>query len=56
VPDLLNQKAEPANREPGEKEVAIKKVFLDFSIKMKSPDFVLPSDEPLNKEELDERY
>ena len=52
VPDILNQKAESANREPGEKEVAIKKVFLDFTIKMKSPDFVLPSDEPLNKEEL----
>jgi hypothetical protein len=27
-------------------------MFLDFSIKMKSPDFILPSDKPLDKEQL----
>jgi hypothetical protein len=52
TPDLLNRRAEPANREPGEKEAAIKKMFLDFNIKMKSPDFILPSDKPLDKDQL----
>jgi hypothetical protein len=38
---------------PADKNVPIiEKIFLDFSTKLKSPDFILPSNAPLDKEML----
>ena len=52
VHELLYSPAKPSTRMPGQKESAIKTMFLDFSTKMKSPEFVLPRNEPLQKQEL----
>jgi hypothetical protein len=42
-----------ATERPVDKNVpVIEKIFLDFSTKLKSPDFILPSNEPLDKETL----
>ena len=49
---FLNGKTEPTNRRPDEKNDLIESIFLDFSTKMKSPDFIIPSDGPHNKEVL----
>lgn len=49
--------AKPAERDPGEKIAFLKAAFLDFSTKMKSPDFIIPEPGPYNqasaKEALD---
>lgn len=36
------KECKPAERDPGEKIAGLKKAFLDFSTKMKSPDFIVP--------------
>lgn len=51
-PKLLNGKTEEAKRDTEKKKQQIKSIFLDFSNKMKSPDFIIPADEPQKKEEL----
>src|SRR3954467_8838378 len=40
---ILNGKTEPTTRPIEEKIGPVKKVFLNFEIKMKSPDFIVPS-------------
>jgi len=52
LPHLLGGKIESTDRNPNEKTAGIKKIFLDYGIKMKSPDFILPSLEPQDKEAL----
>jgi len=52
TPDMLNAKAEPATRDAGEKEQAIKDVFLDFEARYKSPEYIIPSDNAKDKAEL----
>lgn len=47
--DILYAETKPAERQPDEKVKAIADLFLNFEIKMQSPDFILPSDKPLNK-------
>lgn len=42
----------PTERDPGEKIKAIENVFLDFSIKFTSPDFIKPSELPHDKKLL----
>jgi len=49
---IVNDKAIPTERDPGEKIEPIKSLFLDFTTKMTSPDFVLPSQPPHKKEVL----
>jgi hypothetical protein len=39
-------------RPPDEKIAELKKIFLDFSTKMQSPDFILPSSVPHKKEDM----
>jgi len=51
-PKLLNGKTEETKRDTEKKKHQIKSIFLDFSNKMKSPDFIIPTDEPQKKEEL----
>jgi DinB superfamily len=46
----MSAKAKPANRGAGEKIPELKKAFLDFSTKMKSPEFVVPEDGPYEKQ------
>lgn len=38
----MTKESEPAGRNPDEKITQLKKTFLDFSSKFKSPDFIIP--------------
>jgi hypothetical protein len=51
-PYLLNNEGLPTQRHPEQNVPNLRAMFLDFSIKMKSPDFILPSNEPKDKNEL----
>lgn len=44
LPGLLLGHTTPADRDPARNVAQIRKVFLDFSTKLKSPDFILPSE------------
>jgi hypothetical protein len=55
VLELLYGKTAPADRDPGQFIGHLRDVFMDFSSKMTSPDFVLPSNKPLEKSRLIER-
>ena len=46
----MQMEAKPAERDPGEKIAGLKKTFLDFSTKMKSPDFIVPEEGPYKKQ------
>lgn len=50
--ELLLAPTGPADRNPEEKAAELKNLFLDFGIKMKSPDFIVPEDMEYDKEEL----
>ena len=54
-PQLLRGNTGEANRKADEKKEVIEKIFLDFSTKLKSPEFILPSTEPLSKTALMDR-
>jgi hypothetical protein len=43
LPEFFSHAIEPTSRAINEKEEEIKKLFLDFSIKMQSPEFIRPS-------------
>jgi hypothetical protein len=49
---LLDGKAAATERDPEEKREQLAKIFLDFSIKMESPEFVIPTSDPLQKSAL----
>lgn len=53
--DLTGGNTETTARNPEEKKEEIKENFLDFDTKMKSPDFILPSELPQEKEFLIKR-
>jgi hypothetical protein len=52
VAKILNGNTAPAKRPADEKIREIKKVFLNFEIKMKSPEFIVPSSDHIEKEKL----
>jgi hypothetical protein len=53
VPKLLSGNSRPTTeRQPDEKTAAVKAIFLDFSTKLKSPDFIVPSNERKEKQAL----
>lgn len=52
---LMRGKTAPSERDPGEYIEGLKAVFMDFTTKLKSPDFVLPSTLPVRKKDLLER-
>jgi uncharacterized damage-inducible protein DinB len=54
-PKLLAGASKETTRDTEKKKQQIKSIFLDFSNKMKSPDFIIPTDEPQNKKMLAER-
>lgn len=52
LPSLMNGPAEATERDPGEKIKGLEDLFLNFSIKMQSPDFILPGNGPHDKDSL----
>lgn len=48
----LNGPVKPTERNVEQHVALLRKIFLDFNTKMKSPDFVLPSNKMLNSEAL----
>lgn len=52
VLELLFTGTRPTTRQADEKVEAIKTMFLDFTIKMQSPDFVLPRNTPIEKGQM----
>jgi len=50
--DLMNGPTQHTNRKPDEHIETIKNVFLNFSIKLKSPDFIIPEKKDYDKEDL----
>lgn len=49
---VMTGQTEPTSRQPDEKVAAVKALFLDFGIRMESPEAILPSAAPLDKTEL----
>ena len=49
---IMNGPVKETERKPDEMSATIKKDFLDFNTKMKSPDFVVPPNTSYKKEEL----
>lgn len=52
IVELLYTNTIQTTRPPDEKAGAIRALFLDFSTKMKSPDYVLPESQPIEKEKI----
>jgi len=52
IDQLIYTPSEPVDRAPDERAQWLKDLFLDFTTKMKSPDFILPEDKDYNKSEL----
>ena len=52
VLEMLYATTKPTERQTNEKAEAIKAIFSDLSIKMKSPEFVLPGNSPIEKENI----
>ncbi|RYY57373.1 MAG: DinB family protein [Chitinophagaceae bacterium] len=52
MPQLLNGHVEATLRDPAENIPVLEKIFLDFSTKLQSPDFILPSDKKHDKGEM----
>jgi hypothetical protein len=48
----LNGPAEPAGRNPEQHIQLLSQVFLNFDHKLNSPDFIIPSNEPKEKQKL----
>jgi O-methyltransferase involved in polyketide biosynthesis len=52
IPKLFSATTKLTQREPDEKVETIKSIFLDFNTKMKSPEFIIPSAFPYEKQAL----
>lgn len=50
--NLLYAPSETVNRASDKNVEELKKIFLDFTVKFKSPDFIIPEDKEYNKQEL----
>jgi len=48
----VNGRTEPVKRDPGAQVETIRSAFLNFNIKMTSPEFILPSNGPHDKDQL----
>ena len=55
TPELLGGDSKPTDRDPNQNTQGIRDMFLNFETKMKSPDFILPSDEPKDLASLTEK-
>lgn len=53
MPELMAGNTRPTTERKGDEHViTIESIFLDFDVKMKSPDFILPSEGPHDRNEL----
>lgn len=52
IPTVLRGHHKPAGRDPEEQVNTIRSIFLDYDNKMKSPEFILPSDTPPGRDVL----
>ncbi|MEP6596313.1 MAG: DinB family protein [Ginsengibacter sp.] len=52
IAQALNMEAKPAERDAGERVQELKGIFLDFTTKFQSPDFILPTQDTYEKEVL----
>ncbi len=53
IPQLMNGNTKPTTeRKADDHVITIESIFLDFDTKMKSPDFILPSDGPHDRNEM----
>lgn len=52
VAGALNGPTEPADRDPGQHILLFGQIFLNFDHKLKSPDFILPSEEPKDRKTM----
>jgi uncharacterized damage-inducible protein DinB len=52
IPAVWKGESIPTERPVDEKSGILKQIFLDFATKLKSPDFILPTDEPKDKETM----
>ena len=52
IAKAMNMESAPTGRDPGERIQELKKMFLDFTVKFKSPEFILPSQDVYEKEPL----
>jgi hypothetical protein len=52
VLETLKAKVKQTERDPEENVKQLSDIFLNFDIKMKSPDFILPSNDPKNRDLL----
>ena len=50
IAKALNIEGKPTDRNPGEREQELKEMFLDFTIKFQSSEFLLPTKDIYNKE------
>ncbi|MEP7169867.1 MAG: DinB family protein [Bacteroidota bacterium] len=50
----MSATGKPTDRDAGERIPELKKIFLDFSKKMKSPDFIVPDKGPFEKQAVTE--
>jgi len=52
IAQALKMEAKPSERDPGERVQELKEMFLDFTIKFQTPDFILPTQDIYEKETL----
>lgn len=52
VMQVLQHNTQQTDRDANEKNVLIESIFLDFSIKFQSPDFIVPINEKIEKKQL----
>ena len=55
IAKALNMEATPTERDPGERIQELKKTFLNFEIRFRSPDFILPAQDSYEKEAVLEK-
>jgi hypothetical protein len=56
LPEVFTGNTKPADRKPDASNAMIEGIFLDFSKKFKSPEFIIPTEEPQDKTELLDKY
>jgi hypothetical protein len=52
IAQAMSMEAKPADRNPDDRVIELKKIFLDFSAKFQSPEFILPTQDFYDKELL----
>lgn len=52
MPEVFKGSSTQTERDPLLNTAVIRQVFLDYSVKLQSPEFILPSNEPKNREHL----